>query len=177
MERLCRCVSRPAVSEKRMALTPNGKIRYLLKTPCRDGTTHVIFEPLDFIARLAALAPEPRVNLTRCHGVFAANSQHRIQVIPRKRGKGSQLYTGMNSWLEKTPEERHRVMTWMQRLKRVFGIDIETYERCGAKVKVMASIEAPAVIAHILKHLQQKEVLNADIQPPERPPPVMRLFD
>ncbi len=36
-----------------------------LKTPYRDGTTHVIFQPLDFIARLAALVPKPRVNLTR----------------------------------------------------------------------------------------------------------------
>jgi hypothetical protein len=43
-------------------------IRYQLKTPYRDGTTHVIFEPLDFIARLAALVPKPRVNLTRFHG-------------------------------------------------------------------------------------------------------------
>ena len=39
--------------------------RYQLKTPYRDGTTHVIFEPLDFIAKLAALVPKPRVNLTR----------------------------------------------------------------------------------------------------------------
>ena len=67
-------------------------------------------------------------------------------------------------------------MTWMQRLKPVFGIDIETCERCGRKVKVMASIEAPAVIAPILKHLQQKAALKADIQPPERAPPVMRRF-
>ena len=34
--------------------------------------------------------------------------------------------------------------------QRVFGIDIETRERCGAKVKVIVSIEDPAVIAHIL---------------------------
>ena len=129
LERLCRYVSRPAVSEKRMALTLNGKIRYPLKTPCRDGTTHVRFEPLDFIARLAALAPEPRVNLTRCHGVFAANSKHRIQVTPGKRGKRrGQAKAAANHWLEKTPQERHRAMTWMQRLKRVFGIDIETCE-------------------------------------------------
>ena len=87
LERFCRYVSRSAVSEKRMALTPNGKIRYPLKTPCRDGTTHVRFEPQDFIARLAALAPEPRVHLTRCHGVFAPNSKHRIQVTPGKRGQ------------------------------------------------------------------------------------------
>ena len=68
-------------------------------------------------------------------------------------------------------------MTWMRRLKRVFGIDIETCERCGTKVKVIASIEAPAVIADILKHLKQQEALKADIQPHERPPPVMRRFD
>ena len=54
-------------------MTSNGNVRYQLKTPYRDGTTHVIFEPLDFIARLAALVPKPRVNLTRFHGVFAPN--------------------------------------------------------------------------------------------------------
>ncbi len=37
-----------------LPLMPNGNICYPLKTPYRDGTTHVIFEPLDFIARLAA---------------------------------------------------------------------------------------------------------------------------
>jgi hypothetical protein len=46
-------------------MTTYDKVRYPLKTPYRDGTTHVIFEPLDFIARLAALVPKPRVNLTR----------------------------------------------------------------------------------------------------------------
>jgi len=49
-------------------------VRYELKTPYRNGTTHVIFEPLDFIARLAALVPKPGVNRTRLHGVFAPNS-------------------------------------------------------------------------------------------------------
>ncbi len=49
-------------------------MRYELKTPYRDGTAHVIFEPLDIMAKLAALVPKPRVNLTRFHGVFAPNS-------------------------------------------------------------------------------------------------------
>ena len=71
LERLCRYITRPAVSTKRLALTRNGRVRYELKTPWRDGTTHVIFEPLDFVARLVALVPKPRVNLTRFHGVFA----------------------------------------------------------------------------------------------------------
>lgn len=71
LERLCRYISRPAVSEKRLSLTSTGNIRYELKTPYNDGTTHVFFEPLDFIAKLAALVPPPRLNLTRFYGVFA----------------------------------------------------------------------------------------------------------
>ncbi len=77
LERLCRYISRPAVSEKRLSLTPNGNVRDELKTRYRDGTAHVIFEPLDFIARLAALVPKSHVNLIRFHVVFAPNSQHR----------------------------------------------------------------------------------------------------
>jgi hypothetical protein len=61
------------------------------KTPYCDGTTHVIFEPggvprggpppLDFIAKLAALAPKPRVNLTRFHGVLARGGSRRTASI------------------------------------------------------------------------------------------------
>jgi len=119
---LCRYITRPAVSEKRLAVTSNGNIRYQLKTPYRDGTTHVIFEPLDFIAKLAALVPKPRVNLTRFHGVFAPNSKFRVRVTPAKRGRGRNIrQPAGESWLDKTPAERHASMTWMQRLKRVFN--------------------------------------------------------
>jgi hypothetical protein len=45
-----------------------------------NGITHVVLEPLDFLARLAAPVPKPRVNLTRYHGVFAPNSAHRALV-------------------------------------------------------------------------------------------------
>jgi hypothetical protein len=75
----------PAISEKRLSLTPNGNVRYQPKTPYRDGTTHVISEPLDFIALPAALVPKPRVNLTRFHGVFAPSSKHRMRVTPGRR--------------------------------------------------------------------------------------------
>jgi hypothetical protein len=51
VERLCRYIARPAISKQRLSLTPTGKLRYELKTPFRNGTTHVIFEPLDFMYR------------------------------------------------------------------------------------------------------------------------------
>ena len=71
LERLCRYISRPAVAEKRLGLTINGIIRYRHKAAYRAGTTQVIIEPLDFIARLATVVPKRRVNLARFHGVFA----------------------------------------------------------------------------------------------------------
>ena len=49
-------------------------MRLALRMPYRDGTTHVIFEPEDFLARLVALVPKPRAQLTRYHGVFAPAS-------------------------------------------------------------------------------------------------------
>ncbi len=52
LERLCRYIARPAISEKRLSLTEHGQVRYSLKNPWRDGATHVIFEPLDFIAQI-----------------------------------------------------------------------------------------------------------------------------
>ena len=43
------------MSEDRLSLLRNGQVRYELKTPYRDGNTRVICEPMDFIARLAAV--------------------------------------------------------------------------------------------------------------------------
>ena len=48
-------------------MTTNGQVRYDLKTPHRTGTTPILFEPMDFIAKLAALVAKPRDNLTGFH--------------------------------------------------------------------------------------------------------------
>lgn len=155
-------------------------MRYQLKTPYRDGITHVIFEPLDFIARLAALVPKPRVNLTRFHGVFAPNSKHRASVTSAKRGKGNKP-KAVDDPQERTSAERRASMSWAQRLKRVFNIDIETCRECGGAVKVIACIEAPVVIKQILDHLKHKaETSESRALPESRAPPAglhQGLFD
>lgn len=177
LERWCRYISRPGISEKRLSLTPNGNIRYQLKTPYRDGTTHVIFEPLDFIARLSALVPKPRVKLTRFHGVFAPNSKHRVRVTPAKRGRGGQ-HARTADPEDTTPAERRAAMTWAQRLKGVFGIDIETCPTCGGAVRIIACIEDPVVIEKILTYLDAKGAeCKATRRPAVRAPPQRGLFD
>jgi len=168
IERLCRYICRPPVSEKRLFLTARGDIGYTLKTPYRDGTTHVIFEPLDFIARLAALVPPPRLNLTRFHGVFAPNSPYRARITPSRRGQAGKSKKPEASE-DRTPAEQHDAMRWAQRLKRVFRIDVETCPKCGGTVKVIACIEDPPVIERILNHLASKDLPG--LWPESRAPP------
>ena len=178
LERLCRYITRPAVSTKRLSITRNGRVRYELKTPWRNGTTHVIFEPLDFISRLVALVPKPRVNLTRFHGVFAPNSKYRSRVTPAGRGKGKKSHSAYEA--DQSPAEKRASMTWAKRLKRVFNIEVETCDKCGADVRIIASIEDPAVIQKILTYLDDNASSAATALLPDcraSPSLPMGLFD
>ena len=103
--------------------------------------------------------PKPRVNLTRFHGVFAPNSKHRKQITPAKRDRGGKTRSLDE---DQTPAERKAAMTWEKRLKRVFNIDIETCDKCGGDVRIIASIEDPALIKTILAFLDKKEANAAD---------------
>ena len=160
LERLCRYISRPAVAEERLALTERGDVRLQLKTAFRDGTTQVILEPLDFLARLAALVPPPRTHQTRYHGVFAPHHALRAAITPAGRGRGARPTAAAER-----PVPKHASMSWAQRLKRVFAIEIETCRRCGGKLEVIASIEDPALIERILVHLKQRP----ESDPPRSP--------
>ena len=83
-----------------------------------------MLEPLDFIARLAALVPPPRVHLTRFHGVFAAHAALRATITPGGRGTGARV-------APESPTPKDVRMNWAPRLTRVFGIEIEQCARCG----------------------------------------------
>lgn len=170
-ERLARYVSRPPVSVERLSLTAQGQVRYRLKTPYRDGTTHIVLEPLDFLARLAALVPPPRRHLTRFHGVFAPHAALRAAITPAGRGPGAR---GRPATVE-CPTAKHVAMSWARRLKRVFGIDIEQCARCGGRLTVIASIEDPELITRILAHRQERGEDDSQTSPlgPRAPPPAL----
>ena len=68
-------------------------------------------------------------------------------------------------------------MTWAQRLKRVFNIDIETCEKCQGPVRIIACVEDPAVIRQILEHLRNTGSTDSQSRlPPPRAPPQLSLF-
>ena len=57
LEQLCRYITRPALSDERVQLNTADQVKLKLKTLWRDGTTHLVMSPLDFMQRQAALAP------------------------------------------------------------------------------------------------------------------------
>jgi hypothetical protein len=65
LEKLCRYIARPAIAEDRLKLSPSGEILLRLKTKYSDGTSHLLFSGLEFVEKLAALIPPPRIHLTR----------------------------------------------------------------------------------------------------------------
>jgi hypothetical protein len=81
LERLCRYITRPPIATKRLSVDARGRVVYQYKQPFRDGSTHVVLEPLDFIARLAALVPRPRLNLTRFHSAGESSRTVRPQGV------------------------------------------------------------------------------------------------
>ena len=156
-----RYLLRPAIALERLSLDGDGLVVYELKRPFSDGTTHALFEPLDFIVRLAALVPRPRAHLVRYHGLFAPNARHRRLIVPRQR----RTRTPQG---EDTSDTSTAPLTWMARLKRAFGIDVETCPKCGGQLRVIGEVTDPSVIVRILEHVKQRE--RHDRNP--RAPPV-----
>ena len=48
-------------------------------------------------------------------------------------------------------------MTWAQRLKRLFNIDVGICGHCGGSVKIIACIDGQNVIDRILAHLREQQ--------------------
>jgi hypothetical protein len=83
LERLLRYAGRPPLCNERLSARQDGRLVYRLKRRWRDGTTHVVFEPGDLVARLAALVPPRRFHLLRYHGVLAPMAAWRPRIVPQ----------------------------------------------------------------------------------------------
>ena len=85
LEQLCRYLLRPPISQERLTLRPDGSVLVTLKTPWRDGTTHLRFAPLTLLERLAALTPRPRIKMLIYHGVLAPRAAWRAAAVANGR--------------------------------------------------------------------------------------------
>ena len=85
LERLCRYVLRPPFAQERLRLRSDGRVALELKTAWHDGTRELVFEPLEFLERLAAMTPRPETNLLICHGLLAPRARWRERVVVHGR--------------------------------------------------------------------------------------------
>ena len=152
----------------------DGCVVYGLRRPWRDGTSHVVFEPLDFLSRLAALVPPRRAHVLTYHGVLLPASQWRDAIVPGERGRDPERSvggssgaasdasrTGTEGEIESSPGARYR---WSELLRRVFARDALRCDRCGGRRDLIALIRDPFVVRRILTHL------GLSAEPPPRAP-------
>ncbi len=106
--------------------------------------------PLEFLQRLAALVPRPRLHLIRFHGVLAPNSTLRPQIVPEKPYHAT---VPADDHKDESPPSAQNRLRWALLLKRVFEIDMTVCSNCGGPLTLIAAIVDPPVIAKILAHL------------------------
>ena len=146
LEQSCRYITRPALSDERVQLNAAGQVELELKTPWRDGTTHLVMSPLEFMQRLAALVPRPRLHLIRFHGVLAPNAKLRPLVVPQRPPADEELATETVTAAECDVEQVRALpgrISWARLLKRVFDIDMQHCSNCGGgQLRIIAAILA-----------------------------------
>jgi hypothetical protein len=139
LERLCRYMTRPPVCQDRLSVTRDGRVEVGFKRAWKNGARAVVLDPLDFIARLVALIPRPRFNMTRYLGVLAPRAKIRSQVVPGRAAEQPEpvqlrLAFGVEAMpgsLETKPASRY---PWAWLLQRVFAVDVMTCSRCQGRM-------------------------------------------
>jgi Putative transposase len=166
LERLCRYITRPALANDRVKINAKGQVELKLKTPWRDGTTHHVMSPLEFMQRLAALVPRPRLHLIRFHGVLAPNAKWRSKVVPQAQDNAKALSATAAATDCQEPPAHGRPMRlgWAKLLKRVFNLDLTQCPHCGGQLRIVAAILQRQAIQKILNHL------GLEAQPPPQAP-------
>jgi len=74
LEHLCRYLLRPPLAMERLTESSGGQLLYELPHPRRDGSTHLLLDPLELIEKLSVLVPSPRFHLLRFHGLLAPHA-------------------------------------------------------------------------------------------------------
>jgi hypothetical protein len=163
LERLLRYAARPPLSNERLSLLPDGRLLYRLKRRWSDGTTRVIYEPMELMERLAALVPPPRFNVTRYFGVLAPAATFRPLIVPEDETSIAPTHSGCRPRVEspqtdsaKTDIKRgkqSRNYSWAQLMLRVFELDVLSCPRCGGRMRILCAINSPTAIQKILSCL------------------------
>jgi hypothetical protein len=186
LERLAQYCARPPVAMERLEPLPDGRLIYRFKRQGKDGTTHVILEPLELMEKLVAIVPAPRAHLVRYSGILAPAAKWRALIVPAgtaaecphadnlqpvseishcAREPTSETATSPEPAATASHDFRHGPnYTWAELMKRVWVLDVLECPRCMGRMKILAAIHHPEATRKILDCVGL----------PSRAPPVAR---
>ena len=146
--------------------TVTGRLLYRFKRAWRDGTTHIVLDPLEMLEKLAALIPAPHAHLVRYAGLLAPAAKWRALIVPTPPSSAEVAAAAIDSCgmlqnisfagaaVSSTPESsvaRHgRNYTWAELMKRVGALDVLECPRCHSRMRILAAIHSPDAIGKIL---------------------------
>jgi len=173
LERLCHYLFRPPLAQERLEMLPGGRVGLTLAHPWSDGTRLLVFDPVEFLEKLAVLIPKPRINLVVYHGILAPRARDRAAAVARavplaRAGAGASACPADAAAPPSSASPSRRAFAWADLLRRIFEIDVLACA-CGGRLRFVAAIEDPPVVQRILRHLG----LPTDTPGPApvRPPP------
>jgi hypothetical protein len=185
LERLARYCARPALSQQRLSREADGRVRYRMKRTFSDGRSEVLLSGQDFLIRLCALIPPPRVHVVRYFGAFAPRARGRRALVGRS-GDASGSSRAAATVEDPRPAvasappvastdalgdppvaaARPRRLDWATLLQRVHAIDVFACRRCGGPTRVIAVITDTDIAERILRHLGLPPTPAARPRPP-----------
>ena len=147
-----------------------------MRTRRADGAGPVGFLPLEFVEKLAALVPAPRVNLIRYHGILAPAARHRAAVVPTPPKDDTEVCDHDDRAAPARPTPRPRNYSWAELMQRVFAIDVLECPSCAGRMRILAAIHALGPIRAILECVGLP-ARPPPVSPPDPDPEVPDLFE
>jgi len=158
LERLVRYMARPPVSDQRLRRRDDGRIELTLKRPRRGGVRTFVFEPLSFVARLAALIPRPGSHSVRYYGCLSSGSPLRPWVVPVPPDPTPD---------RPTAPQRPQTMPWADLMQRVFHEDVLACP-CGGRLRIVAVLTQPDALQAVAAAIILSSQSSARAPPPRR---------
>ena len=153
LEKLIGYAARGPISDERLERLDENNVRVRLKTPWKDGTTHLIFSLSEFMEKLVALIPPPWFHMVRYFGVFVSNAEHREAIVPRDSQADVPRKKGRRD-PEEDARRRRRRMRWADLLQRVFAVDVKKCKHCGGGMHLVQTLLPGEALSSILKALK-----------------------
>lgn len=124
-----------------MRLRADGRVLVELKTVWRDGPSHLLFEPIECRAKLAAIIPCPAILAVVDHGARAPPARWRSRVV--RDGPPAPALTAHAGDARPRGAGPPGAGRWATLLRRVCAVDVLPCPRGGRRLRVIAPVQDP----------------------------------